>query len=213
MRVVAIAAAAGLILLAGCDNQTDPSPPPTTEDALTTVTEAPTTHADDVDVTTDAAPTTAEPTTSEPTTSEPVADDGPPEMPAEAQEQTQEGAIAFAQHFVEVVNYTGIHPTPGLISGLSLEDCGTCSNLEATVEYSVENSEVLGDDLWEITAAPDILVFSGQDAFVRVPLQQYELVVFGAEGQEVDKTQETTYTMAVDVVWDDGWLIRTVQFE
>ncbi|QFG68069.1 DUF6318 family protein [Ornithinimicrobium pratense] len=206
MRVVAIAAAAGVVLLAGCDTQTDPSPPPTTEDALTTLTATPTTHADDVDITTEAAPTTAEPTTSEP-----VADDGPPEMPAEAQEQTQAGAIAFAEHFVEVVNYTGIHPTPGLISGLSLEDCGTCGNLEATVEYSAENNEVLNEDLWEITAPPDILVFSGSDALVRVPLTQHELAVFDDNDQEVERTDRQSLNLGIDLSWEDGWIIRAVQ--
>lgn len=214
MRILA-AAAAGLVLLAACDNQTEPAAPPTTQDALTTATATPNPTPDEVDVTTEAAPTTAEaaPTTTEPTTAEPAADDGPPEMPEEAKEQTQEGAIAFAEHFVAIVNYTGIHPTPGMIADLSLEDCGTCSNLEATVEYSAENGEVLMEDLWEVTSDPDILVFSGSDALVRVPLEQNELGVFGPDGEEVDETQGTTYTMAVDVVWDDGWLVRTVQFE
>lgn len=208
MRHLAIAAAAGLVLLAACDSQTEPSAPPTTQDALTTVTATPTPSPDDVDLTTDAAPTTVEPTTQE---SE--ADDGPPELPEEAMEQTQEGAIAFAEHFVDVVNYTGIQPTPGMIADISLEECGTCSNLEATVKYSTENDEVLREDLWEVTSDPDILVFSGADAFVRVPLRQNELSIFDPDGNEVDKTEGATYTMAVDVIWDDAWFVRTVQFE
>lgn len=206
MRALAIAAATGLLLLTACDDQTQPSPPPTTQEALTTATQTPSPSPDDTDVTTEAAPTTTEPTTEEP-----VADDGPPEMPAEAQEQTQAGAIAFAEHFIDVVNYTGIHPTPGMIDDISLEECSTCSNLEATVVYSAENGEILQDDLWEVTSTPEILVFSGINALVRVPLQQHELPVWNLSGDEVDRTEQQALDLGVDLTWEEGWKVRAVQ--
>ena len=211
-RTMIVAAVTGLTLLAGCDSSTEPAPPPPSQDALTTATAAPATPSDEVEATTDAAPTSEAPTSEDAAvTSEPVAS-GVPEMPEEATEQTQEGALSFTEYFVEVVNYTGITPTPGLIAGISSEECDTCSNLEETVAYSADNSNFLKSDLWTVTGQPETLVFTEETALVRAPITQHELPVVDDTDREVDRTQEASYDMALDLVWRDGWVVRAVEF-
>ncbi|WP_131104079.1 DUF6318 family protein [Ornithinimicrobium sufpigmenti] len=173
MRIVAIAAAVGFVLLAGCDNQTDPSPPPTTEEALTTATTAPTTPPDEVELTTDAAPTTVEPTTTEP-----VAGDGPPEMPAEAREQTQGGAEAFVRQWVVYLDHVYAGGEPATVLELSGPDCQSCSALvdgvpdnpegERTFEVLTASGELIGDELARVETDLEVLRGSGQGEGVLV---------------------------------------------
>ena len=207
MRRTMIGAVAGLLVLAGCTGTTEPAQPPTQEDALTTATVAPVATSDEVEVTTD-APVTGDETEE---TAEPEAAI-PPEMPDEAKEQTQEGAMAFAEHFVDVVNYTGVEPTGGLIADLSTNECETCSNLEETVVYSEENREVLPEDAWTVGKPPEVLVFDGSQAVVRLTVDEAELPVLDTSGAEVDRTVGGTFQMALDLRWnDDGWVVNGVQ--
>lgn len=206
MRVVAIAAAAGLVLLAGCDNQTDPSPPPTTEDALTTATAAPTTPPDDVDVTTDAAPTTAEPTTSEP-----AADDGPPEMPPEAQEQTQEGAEAFALHYIDLVNYTGRYPTLGLLEPLAQEECQSCANRVDAVAYGVEHGDHLRDDTFR--PGEPMALLTEDSARVALPVTQLPQDFYRGDSVVDRRLSAEEATLVMRLIWNDGWSISEITVE
>lgn len=208
MRVLAITAVAGLVLLAGCDNQTDASPPPTTEDALTTATVAPTTP-DDADVTSE-EPTTVEPTTEEPTTDEPD-DDGPPEMPAEAQEQTEAGAEAFALHYIDLVNYTGRNPTLGLLDPLATDECQSCANRVDAVAYGVEHGDHLRQDTF-IPGTPTTLLTSNT-ARVALPVEQIAQDYFRGD-QSIDRqlTAEQA-TLVVRLGWAEGWLISGITVE
>lgn len=169
MRVLAITAVAGLVLLAGCDNQTDASPPPTTEDALTTATVAPTTP-DDADVTSE-EPAAVEPTTEEPTTDEPD-DDGPPEMPAEAQEQTEAGAEAFVRFWITNLNSVYAGDDPDRVLQFSRPECQSCSALvegvpdnpdgEDTFAVMDTTNELIGGELARVETEVEVLRGAGQ---------------------------------------------------
>lgn len=114
-----VAACVSLALLSGCEGSPKPSPPPASQDALTTTTATPTPDGDEVEATTEAAPTTEAP-----------ADAGPPEMPAEAKEQTEAGAEAFALHYIDYLDWAYRYGDPAELSSLSLRDCKSCANLE-----------------------------------------------------------------------------------
>lgn len=179
MRILA-AAATGLVLLAACDNQTEPAAPPTTQDALTTATATPNPTPDEVDVTTEAAPTTAEaaPTTTEPTTAEPAADDGPPEMPEEAKEQTDAGAEAFVRHWVASLDHVYAGGSADTVLALSGPDCQSCSALvdgvpdnaeeETTFRVREARSELIGAELARVETDLEVLRGSGQGVGILV---------------------------------------------
>lgn len=205
MRVLAIAAAVSLALLAACDNQTEPSDPPTTQDALTTATATPAPTPDDVDVTTEAAPTTAEPTTEEP-----VADDGPPEMPEEAEEQTEAGAEAFALHYVNLLNYTAENPEPSLLAELATSECGSCGQFADTVDRLAADDEKYTSGLAEYLDSTAI--YSGDTAIVLVDVNQPELSVIDSTGEIVRSfPAESDVTMEFELIWaNGGWLIDKI---
>ncbi|WP_130012190.1 DUF6318 family protein [Serinicoccus sediminis] len=137
MRRTAIAVVAGLALLTACTQESEPSPMPTPEEALTTATQEP----DDVAVT--SAP--AETATEEPT--EDPAAEGPPEMPAEAREQTEEGAEAFAQHYIDVLNWAYRTGETGPAEELSGSECDSCSGLiEEASQYQTTGDYVIAKD-------------------------------------------------------------------
>lgn len=177
MRILA-AAATGLVLLAACDNQTEPAAPPTTQDALTTATATPNPTPDEVDVTTEAAPTTAEaaPTTTEPTTAEPAADDGPPEMPEEAKEQTDAGAEAFVSHYLDRVSWAHRIGDASGLERLAQPDCQSCTGLAESAD-----SWAYGEDYLDYELGDSLLT----DATARVEASVQQLVGDGAGHSEV----------------------------
>lgn len=201
MRRTVIVAVSALLALSACDTTSEPSAPPTSEDALTTATAEPPAPVEDAEVTTEPEPTSEEPT-----------EEAAPEMPAEATEFTEEGAGAFALHYVDVVNYTGIHPETGLLEPLSTDGCKSCQNHEDTVVYSVEHGEVLADDIWT-ASEPSVPVFSEESTVVRLDVKEHEVPISDASGTEIDRTSSGNYTLIFDLAWTDEWLVREIQVE
>ena len=195
-RPLILAAAVGLALLAGCGQTVEPSPPPTSEDALTTTSAA----ADE----TEAAPTTEAPETEEPEA------EGPPEMPDEATEQTEAGAEAFALHYIDLINYKGMHPQTGLLEPLGADGCKSCANHEETVQYSVEHSEVLSAPLWSPNDTKATL-FAADDAVVHVDVKQHALEVLDASGSAVDKVPAGNYELVFELQPADPWRIKSIK--
>ncbi|WP_151524221.1 DUF6318 family protein [Serinicoccus kebangsaanensis] len=195
-RTTIVAAVAGLVLLAGCDNSTEPSPPPTSEASLTTVTEEP------AQTTTEAPEETSEEPTEEPTA------DGPPELPDEATEQTEAGAVAFAMHYLRLINYTGKSPETGLLEPLAAEGCESCVNHEESVAYGVENGDYLEQDTFQI-GDPET-IFTGDGARVAVPVEQVEQPYL-RDGEPTDRTlPQASATLVVRAQWSDGWLVESI---
>lgn len=121
-RTPIAAAVVSLMVLAACDTSGEPSAPPTSQDALTTATSSP--PEDEV--------VTSEPVTEEPETEEPEAE-GPPEMPAEAMEQTEAGAEAFVGHYLDTYNYSFTVANSKALADLTSQTCESCLNLSQSV--------------------------------------------------------------------------------
>ncbi len=115
MSVMAVSILLGSV--AACST-TEPSPPPTAEDSLTDRAEASATATPDDAEQTSAAPTDA------------GEDPGIPELPEAATEDTEDGAEAFVQYYVDLLNYTGRVPQSGLLEPYGQPGCATCDVLE-----------------------------------------------------------------------------------
>ncbi|GGK67812.1 DUF6318 family protein [Ornithinimicrobium pekingense] len=192
-----ITAAVCLAVLAGCGGTPEPSPPPTSEDALTTATAEP----DVVEETTEAAPTTEAPE-----------ETAAPEMPEEAREQTEAGAEAFALHYIDLVNYTGMDPQSGLLEPLAADGCDSCENHEATVLYSEQHDETLTGELWTPNAVTSV-VHSDEQAVIRVPVEQHAVDVLNNAGEVTDTTDSGQYVLVFELEPADPWLVRGIQVE
>lgn len=193
-RTPIAAAVISLAVLAACDTSGEPSAPPTAQDALTTATSSP--PEDEV--------VTSEPVTEEPTTEEPEAE-GPPEMPAEAMEQTEAGAEAFVGHYLALLNYTGEQPRSGLLEGLGTEECGTCGQFEAAVVDLEENDQTYDGPLAAVVALAG--VHMGETAVVTATVDQLGVSVVDADGtSERSFDSASGVQMEFQLVWaDQGW--------
>ncbi|MGB3827777.1 MAG: DUF6318 family protein, partial [Ornithinimicrobium sp.] len=110
------ALSAALLATAACSGTEEASPPPTPQAALTT--EDSTSAPDGV------AATTAAPAPDDAGQSAMV--DGPPELPDAATEQTEAGAEAFVQHYIDVLNYASQNPDSIDLATLNTADCSSC---------------------------------------------------------------------------------------
>ncbi|AXH95766.1 DUF6318 family protein [Ornithinimicrobium avium] len=134
-RSAIVAVGLCLAVLSGCSQTPEPSPPPSSEDALTTST------PDKSEATSEAPPTDAA------ETEEPEAD-GPPQMPEEATEQTEAGAEAFVEYYLNTLNAARASRDASELQRLATEECESCRNFEESatsgssdpLEYDVESA-------------------------------------------------------------------------
>lgn len=162
-RTAMIAAVLSVGMLTACQTQEAPSPPPTSQPALTTATPEPA-------PTTEAAPATE----ATPTTAEPVATTTEPEAVIDTSE---EGAEAFVEDWVGKLNEAYKSGDTSELDALYTPNCKSCAGLIAAVpdsglgyEYmrSVSTNGTLIGDLASITAEVEVLAGSGAGVGVLV---------------------------------------------
>lgn len=203
-----VAALATALVLAGCQSETEPAPPPPSEDALTT-TDAP---AEDTAPATSPPPDDVEETSAEPTTEAPetTEDSGPPEFPVEAQEDSESGAEAFALHYIDMINYTSRYPEVGLLGALSSDGCASCRNREDSVAYSSEHGERMERDLFAVIESVPLHSPADSSAIVRVGVQQIAQDVFDEDDSVVDTIDDREATLVFELAWSGEWLVDEV---
>ncbi|WP_289020023.1 hypothetical protein [uncultured Ornithinimicrobium sp.] len=131
-----IVAVSALLVLSACDTTSEPSAPPTSEDALTTATAEPPPPVEDAEVTTEPEPTSDESTEE-----------------AVRMDQTEEGAQAFVEHYMDELNAARANGAVEEVSALATSDCASCQNFETTaeqggldpLEYEVQDVVLLGE--------------------------------------------------------------------
>ncbi|WP_281964604.1 DUF6318 family protein [Serinicoccus marinus] len=188
-RTTVVAAVVGLVLLAGCDSSTEPSAPPTSQDALTTPTEEP---SEDTEATSEPAETSEEATTEEPDAG------GPPEMPDEATEQTEAGAEAFVSHYLDTYNRSFSSGDATLLEPFGTAECASCEGLIATIPTQGASS----DEALSYQTPNGLLTPEG--ARVQVDVTQ----------RATDEQDAADGTIVVTLVWSDStWLINEIQIQ
>lgn len=210
MKTMTLTMVAAGALLAGCSGEAEPAAPPPSEEALTTSDTAPTT---------DAAPTTEEPpddvveTTAPPDVVETTEAGGPPELPEVATEDSEAGAAAFAEHYLDTLNYSTTTSTSGLIDDLGDPECQTCDNFRELVDSYTSKDQysdgpVITFDELEARATGETMVIL---ANVTQPIPD----TLDRDGNVVESGQEpSSFDMAIRLHWvDDGWRILEIQAE
>jgi hypothetical protein len=177
------AAAATVLLAAGCnggaDNQPSPTPTPTVS-----------------------SPTASPSDSGSPSPSASVS------IPAEAMAQTPEGAVAFVRFYYDQLNAAWAAPNSSSLEGLADPTCGTCSNnREHAKELLTAGERVKGDSVTLISASPAPGAPEGQE-FVDVELHQLPAEIVAADGSVVRTVNDRKGMLRAVVIWrNDGWLI------
>ena len=182
----AVALVALSATLAGCNGGGDPTPSPTV--------------------------TSSSPSASPSVSASPSSSPSPSvSIPAEAMQQTPEGAVAFVKFYFDQVNRAWTTPDETVLPPLSDEQCNSCKNLQAdAAELSAKGqrmdpapvavSEVLARD----GAAP------GRQ-FVSATLAQTGARVLDAAGSVIDQDQPTSGAYNFALIWKgDRWLMQGI---
>ncbi|MGY1769974.1 DUF6318 family protein [Blastococcus sp. SYSU D00813] len=142
---------------------------------------------------------------------------GPPEFPVpdEARQKTPEGALAFTQYYIALIEYTADHTAdPQPLLELS-SGCGTCTRIAQSFADDRAAGNVYDDVTIQFTAAgPGIL--TGGQADVGFVLSQSAVVVRDAQGSPVeDRSSEATTDLQSGALLEwradwHAWLITTL---
>ena len=203
MKATTLTLLAVAALLAGCGGGGEPAAPPPQEDALTTVAPAPTPQEpvedavatsappDDVSVTTEAG--------------------GPPEMPELAREDSEAGAVAFAEHYLDTFNYSTMSPASGLLEPLAMDACETCNTFTDIVDEYVSNAERTAGPI--LTYEEPTGSFSGDHAVIFVTAVQAIPARLDASGRVVkDEGSPQAFSMAIRLNFDEaGWQVHEIE--
>lgn len=73
----------------------------------------------------------------------------PPTMPAQAKEDTPEGAAAFVKHYIDVFNYAATTGDTRRLKALS-SDCAPCESYAKEFEDTYARGDYFSDDLWSM---------------------------------------------------------------
>ncbi|MDT9593984.1 DUF6318 family protein [Nocardioides zeae] len=134
----------------------------------------------------------------------------PPELPAEAQEQTEAGGDAFARFYVDVMNYSQATGDAAPLETYSTDACSVCDGYEeATAEGYADGGHLEGGT-FTIRESSVLPADYGADFGIYLVLDVADLVVhFGDGSERRDAGQE--YRIGMYPVWTDGgWLINTI---
>lgn len=208
---------ASVAVVTACSGDTEPADPPIPTDALTTNTASPTDTETSRDAVTQTATSSTEPATespSESTTESPTSEAGGlPTMPEEAKEDTEAGAEAFVRHYIDLINYTGMHPEAGILEPLAEGSCEACNNLAATVEYSKDNGHYLLDPLWIPHDFSTTVFSTDRTALVRVEVEQPSQDVLDGDGSKVDEVESDRFTLVNELIFTDGWRVQQASYQ
>lgn len=195
-RLVCLLSCAAVVMLAACSDP-QASPPPEQEESVGATSESP-------EETATSSPDDAVETTS-PTAAD-REDPGVPELPPEAMEDTEAGAEAFVQYYVDLLNYTAQFPQQGLLDDLADPECGTCETFEARVTEQLEadtHYDGPSSVVQEVDALPS---GSGYRVYVRAEAPAYRRIdASGAEIESVEKGQDAE--VAFDIYSSQGSFI------
>ena len=126
----------GLILgamLTGCAGHADP--PPSTQPTATVIS-----------TTSTATPTTTTPTVPPTPTPPPPL----PTLPAQAQQMTNESAIAYVHYWIDLANYAVATGDTAPMMAESEAGCSSCADLQQQIETSYRDGGRITDNLWTI---------------------------------------------------------------
>lgn len=188
MRAKRVTAALSLALLAGagCTDPGQPSPPPEPVESLGG--SSATSEPPPPDTETETATATAAPTTEA---------GGAPELPPQATEQTEAGAEAFAQYYVERVNREGQKPQDSMIDKFSDAGCESCKNYEQNIKQL--EAEGLRNDGDAAIVNDSSSTSTGETFVAFLNVDQLPYAVIDSSGS---KTEEYPAISNVDMKFD-----------
>ncbi|WP_148043376.1 hypothetical protein [Flexivirga caeni] len=156
------------------------------------------------------AASSALPTTSSGTTAGAA---GAPGVPEPARQHTKAGAIAFAEHYIGLINSVGQEPKVGVLEPLALASCKSCDNFEGTIKYFVAHKQRFDGPQYKIKKS-NVTGYSEIATFIRVEASEPAVSIVAASGSNVKRYPEVLKSVSIfRLDWRSGWRVVTIQGE
>ena len=135
-----------------------------------------------------------------------------PEIPAAAREQTEAGAIAFAEYFVEQVNIAWTEPRVGLVKSLSDAKCDFCSASEADAQLLVDNGQRYQTTPSELLEVEPIVGAPEGQQYLAIKLEQKSARIVDGSGAVVNSNKRQVADLYMALIWsDDRWSMLEIE--
>lgn len=133
---------------------------------------------------------------------------GAPGVPEAARHHNYDGAVAFARHYVDMINETGMHPKVGVLEPLALSGCKTCSGLAQNVaDLTKSGSTYSGPQLGHIKP---VRMVAGPPTVVGMTAEQLPLTISGPSPTSLPGDPHLGFVFTLE--WTTGgWRVARIQ--
>jgi hypothetical protein len=205
--VLAAGALLGSALLTGCGGDEKPSPPPT---GGGTVAGGPTTApptSDPSGTTTPSDPATS----SSPRPTKGTEEAGAPGVPKAARQHTNKGAEAFARHYLQQINATGLEPETGRLEPLARATCKSCANYAERAATLKARDQHYSGQIFDLGSSHVIPGVDPKVIRVRVKVTQRATKVVNRQGGVVKEIASQDGALRLDIAWThEGWRVAKI---
>ena len=196
-RGTAVLASTALVasLLAGCNG--DPTDPTTSTTASSTASTASSTTTG-----------TSGSTTSTSTTSTSAYVPVKPKFPSVARKQTDEGAVAFVEHYWASMNYAVTKPDASALNHMGTKECAACTAMQESILNLESESHRYGSP--PADAEIELIYQIDGTASLLVRLAQIDVQILDHSGEQVEEVKSPRAKRIVNLKWNRGWRINEI---
>ena len=128
------------------------------------------------------------------------------------EERTDDGAVAFVEHWIDEFNAMQTSGQTDDFAALATGDCETCENFVAITDEIYSDGSRIESDGWSITEAVIPPNQSGPDRDVSVRIRQAPETIYGPSG-DIENKPGGVITVVATVEWrQDSWVMTDVNF-
>lgn len=151
------------------------------------------------------APRTSPVATTEPTP-EPTAE--PPELPAAAQQDTKAGAVAFAKHYIDVVNYATETGDVQPLWSASSNSCESCANFMEILTGVYRGGGRVEGGAWTVRSFSATAAGRPNVWLMALNLNADKQVVYRGPGAEPEERDGGRFAASLYARWSgDKWTV------
>lgn len=96
-----------------------------------------------------------------PTESPLLGDSSTPDVPPVAREQTEDGALAFVEHYFATMNVLAAQPTPGVLDALAAPSCEPCGAVADAVDTMADRGQTAAGPFVAVEVLDAVMVNRG----------------------------------------------------
>lgn len=132
-----------------------------------------------------------------------------PQFPAEAKKHTDAGAVAFVKYYWAAVDYAWTKPDADMLQNLEESTCTSCAGLQSSAEFFVQSGSRFSDPVFAVTRVEHV-VTTNEVTQLACDVTQLRNTVVDKSGEPLREQARTDMQRAIEVVWRDGWRMKSI---